>query len=148
MLWALPKSLLAGLAAEAAACFYIDCWVFLDRRLYAIGSDGDRICGHHAVVAHAVDEDSRARCQLGSLAQLVGHDGRGRRHEDDLFAALVITVICFAPPDALALDTVPLVIALSTVPLAGAAALTVPLVIALGVVLPAESVVSGRRSQA
>src|ERR1700730_5246076 len=67
LLWALPNSLLAGLAAEAAACFYIDCWVFLDRRLYAIGSDGDRICGHHAVVAHRGDEDNRCPFQLGCL---------------------------------------------------------------------------------
>ena len=122
--------------------------MFLHGRFYTVDSDRHSIRSDNLAVARAVDEDRCAWFQFGFLAQLVGHDGRGRRHDDDLFAALVITVICFAPPDALALDTVPLVIALSTVPLAGAAALTVPLVIALGVVLPAESVVSGRRSQA
>jgi hypothetical protein len=43
-----------------------------------------------AAMAQGVDdEDRRAWFEFGSLAELVGHDRRGPRHEDDLVAAHV-----------------------------------------------------------
>ena len=98
-------------------------------------------------MAHGVDEDRRAWFQFGSLAELVGHNRRGRRHEDDLLAALVGYDDLLRAPGPAALDTVPLVIALLTV-VGALTVLTVPLVIALGAVPTPESVVSGMRSQA
>ena len=95
----------------------------------------------------ALNEDRRAWFQFGSLAELVGQDRRGRRHEDDLLAALVGHDDLLRAPDPAALDTVPLVIALLTV-VAPLTVLTVPFVIALGAVPAPESVVSGMRSQA
>jgi hypothetical protein len=58
-------------------------------------------------------------------------------------------VICFAPPEAPALETVPFVMVLVTVLAlaAGVAAVTVPFVIAPAVVVPPESAVSGTGSQ-
>ena len=41
-----------------------------------------------AAMAQGDDEDRRAWFEFGSLAELVGYDRRGRRHEDDLLPPL------------------------------------------------------------